>query len=1790
MKKLIYIITAILITGNAFSQVNICCPDFSLKQMGDIMPCHGDSTCARDYHPPYGQNPTGPETITSCKNSVQTYYVFPNQQPGFTYSWTVVGGTPTTFTGNPAIINWGNGTNGTIQVIITDSSGNCRDTITQKVCLLNSPIAAFIVAPATTVCVNQPIPITNTSVGANSYSWNFGNGTGSTLANPLPISYTTPGTYTILLTVSNGSGGSGTAAGNEKPCGCTDTATVVITVLPGIGPTITSSCKKMLCPSDTATYSVSPGCAPYNWTVNGGTIVAGSGTSSITVQWDATAPAILPASVSVTTGCGGVCGSSATLNVPVLWNNMPISGPNPVCVGTAGTYSLPVMPGTFYTWTVSGGGGTIVGPNQNTATINVQWGAVGSATITCNYNNPHSGCSGSTTMTVNVRPKFNATGPSPVCTGNTGYYSVTDGGLANWTISPGAGYTVGSMTSVTGISVNWTAAGNYTVTATAVNPANYCDSNAVINVVVNPAPVLNPIVGSVIICPNQLYTYTASSNLPGGNYTWNLTSGTGTVSAYGAANSSASVLFTGAGPWTLQATQTVGNCSGSIPLSVTIVPPPPAITLSPGGSICSGGTITATVTGSVPPGGYIWSSTPGAVLLPGGQGTTTATFTVNSNATISISSCGGTSNINVTTTAATVSITPVLGTCDATLTALPVGGTYQWFLNGNPYPGVGNVITVTQNGNYVVQATYGACQAVDLIVVTGITPVVTTITYMGSICNNGSVILTASVSANCSGATYTWSSLATANFATGNPITVNTPGSYWATVLCNNGCTDVSNTITLSCVEGLGCINDLIISPPSNCPNPVALTTNIPAGCTPTSTAWYYGDGFSGNTGNHLYANVGNYNVYAAMTCADGSVHCDTMIITVPMVDSFTYVISCGSNTWDIQLQDASIYLPAYAGYTRTWSTTCGTLSSTTLPNPTLSVPFGLCNPTVTLTISNLGCTLTKSFTFPFPATPLSIIGPAIVCKGAQNIFSSSYTTGVLSYAWNFGDATSGVTNPITHAFNGIPSNPVITMSITDQWGCIFSATKNITVITPTALTISPSPLIKICPDCTSPVTLSTNPVVGFTNYQWYQNGVAIGGATNPTYQLCNFNASGNYYVTAINSTNNNCPVISDTVQVVYLPKPVADIQGSSVACMSGNSPPYNIFLQNASGNNPNYTYNWTATGPGSVTFSPNNLQFYASASVTQLGTYQFILTVTDITTGCIAKDTFCVYVSKGPNVTVPPATGVLCAGTLHTFTATAIPSNPNYIYQWSNGVTGSTMSTSLPGSYSVTVTDPANGCFAFGFTSMIKPLPYVALFPQGCDTICLGDTSKLRFPLPINTLTGQPTYTIVWSLPGGVGTTFPLSTLGLGSHTITATVTMNGCTVTTAAYNVFVKNCDSCDCKESHWGEITLQSGGATQNLSCDKTYDLKCNQPFTFNAAYNCKDSACTSKVTYSLQPPSGPAITGTMPPAFTYTPTQNGTYTLTMSGWCDTLECNKCVITFVVKCDTIIDCCKGSKWGEKIFTTQNAKKPFDCNTTYDVKCKQSVTLNATYNCTDPNNCPPKVTYSLQPPGAVSPITGTLPLTFTPNQTGIYTVTMYGWCGDKICDSCVVKFKTECIEPPGCCPYEIKAETGTIKYDYVQIPNATLASQTFTLNGLALANITEVRANVISYTIDDNYKKECMKCVNLPFTWASVSSATNIVSVPPMITMYGGATVPLFNGSGAGTYQNPREVVWNNNTTFSIPDGSNIGMSFILPPPSGIDCCELRGRICVKFTFRDKDCKECEVIKCFEFVIKKK
>ncbi len=1857
MKKILYILLITVLSINTYSQSNNCCPEFNLQQLGSIMPCPGDTTCKESPHgnPDPGGGSAGVQLITACKNSVQTYHVFPNL-PGFTYSWQIVGGTPVSFTGNPAVITWGSGNQGFIQVIVSDASGNCRDTITRKVCLLNSPIAAFTVAPSTTICVSQSVLFNNTSSGAVTYSWDFGDGTGSTLANPPPHTYSTPGTYTVVLTVSNGSSGSANGVGER--CGCSDTATAIINVIAGNGPVISSpNCKKMLCPGDTATYCVSPACPPYTWTVNGGNIIGPSNGPCITVQWN-NPPLTYPTSVSVTTGCNTSCSNTATLNVPVLYNNIPISGPNPVCVGTTATYSLPVLPGTFYSWSVAGGGGgTIVAADSNTASVSIQWnGPPGNAIITCNYNNPYSGCSGSTTMNVNVRKKFIINGPSPLCVNSSGYYSVSGGGNANWTISPATGYTIsGSTTGVTGINVNWTTAGNYTITAVPSTLAMFCNSSSSVNVIVKPKPVLTPITGPSLVCPGNYYTYSVSSNM-NGPFTWSATNGT-IVSQMGTNNDSIVVQWSGTGAQSLSVSQTVNGCTSSVTLSPVNNIPVPTITGTATG--CRDQSFTYTASGALPPGSYTWTITPAAAgTITAGQGSNTITVLWhggtspgNSSATVSVTVCNYTPvNYPVTITTppnVTVSKTGSLCTSGVTLSVSPALPCYQWYLNGNPISGATSATYLaTTYGYYEVRCPSQCSGYGGIFVPREYIPNVTISADNYLTWCTGSTINVNLISASHPGCTLLWYKNGVSTGATSGTLNVTTTGSYYVVVTCGN-CKDTSNTLTVStiqCDPGPGCdfsyvpknrseyigkpgpspwenpaetapfTATLNINPPTNpCNNPqFSANYSFTGGHSLNSGIhWDFGDnttastivpngtGVTPLTPPHAYTMVGTYIVtaWADVNCPPPPTPhtcrlIDTIHYTVPIAANFNFSVNCDK----IYLSNLSSVISGCNITAYSWTATgpgSTSFNSSTIASPVLTVTqSGTYNVTLTVTSSCNACTATLTLPVTVVLPSASFTAPSPVCAGTPVAFNAP--SGSTHYLWNFGDGFTSSLQNTTHAFGLTPSNPTITLTATNAMGCVATATQTINVIAPPALTITPDQFI--CPGTTATITAST----GFTNYTFYHNGNIVQNGTGNTYTT---GAMGTYWVVAT-SSGGGCVVTSAQTHIFYKPKPVANIQGSSVACLSGGIA--YIYLYN-SVNDPTYTYNWTLQGNNTSLSTTYDL----NTTVNAVGNYSYVLTVTN-SDGCVASDTFCVVVGQSPQVTVTPSSGgVLCAGTLYTFTASATPPNPNYIYQWNNGVTGPVMSTSMPGMYSVNVIDPANGCSGFGFAGMIQPRPSTILFPIGCDTIC--DTDSIIPPLALGTGQNYSMYTIQWFLNGNYGSpiyTGPVLNLGTnmpplvyGMNNISIVVTWNGCSDTSSTYNLFIKNCSDCDCKESKWTEMYWHYNSDDPKNPVKKSFKcndnlgvLDCNKPITIFAAYDCNPDSCNVAVTYQLTGPVNQS--GTVP--FTTAGLPQGSYTLTLIGMCGDTICNRCIIRFTIKCE---ECnCKGSTWGsitmsqvtdhqspaaaKAVIGNVPGSSKLNCNKTYDIKCNITYTINAVYNCPAPN-CPGTVQYVLTGPMGTS--SGNVPVNFTPTATGTYTLTLYGYCGTTKCDSCVIKFNVKCDpkEPPPCCPYEISVKEPVVQTAILANPSATIANANFAISGPAGNLFTEIRADVISYNLFSNFNNECLSCKSYPYTWSSMYQPGNIGTIPPQITMFGGTTVPVFNPAGNGMYQNPREVTWNNGgAAFALP--SNINLSFLLPPASIIDCCELTAKICVKFTFRDKDCKECEVIVCFTVVIK--
>lgn len=102
---------------------------------------------------------------------------------------------------------------GIYTLTVTDSTNYCTSTVTVAVSQATVQ-AAFVATPSVGVAPLD-VSFTNTSFGASTYQWQFGNGTGSNISNPF-AQYTESGTYTVVLTVTSAS--------------CIATATTVVIV------------------------------------------------------------------------------------------------------------------------------------------------------------------------------------------------------------------------------------------------------------------------------------------------------------------------------------------------------------------------------------------------------------------------------------------------------------------------------------------------------------------------------------------------------------------------------------------------------------------------------------------------------------------------------------------------------------------------------------------------------------------------------------------------------------------------------------------------------------------------------------------------------------------------------------------------------------------------------------------------------------------------------------------------------------------------------------------------------------------------------------------------------------------------------------------------------------------------------------------------------------------------------------------------------------------------------------------------------------------------------------------------------------------------------------------------------------------------------------------------------------------------------------------------------------------------------------------------------------------------
>lgn len=153
--------------------------------------------------------------ITVCVGTATCFSDLSNVQNGniTTWQWVFGDGSPVNNQQNPCH-TYANAGTYTVTLIVTSNDG-CAASATINITVNPNPIASFTVS---NICRDNFAAFNNTSTGATTYSWAFGNGATSTSQNPV-YQYPVSGTYNVTLIANSGAG-------------CADTITLPITVYP----------------------------------------------------------------------------------------------------------------------------------------------------------------------------------------------------------------------------------------------------------------------------------------------------------------------------------------------------------------------------------------------------------------------------------------------------------------------------------------------------------------------------------------------------------------------------------------------------------------------------------------------------------------------------------------------------------------------------------------------------------------------------------------------------------------------------------------------------------------------------------------------------------------------------------------------------------------------------------------------------------------------------------------------------------------------------------------------------------------------------------------------------------------------------------------------------------------------------------------------------------------------------------------------------------------------------------------------------------------------------------------------------------------------------------------------------------------------------------------------------------------------------------------------------------------------------------------------------------------------
>ncbi len=459
-----------------------------------------------------------------CRDAVLEYKVI-NSTASY-FIWQVEGGVINSQSGNVCYIRWDNSNTGSLivyEAAMVNGQISMNGGGSSMLCVEKIPTPIVEVQQfgnpdpkSLSACVKENVLLLGVEISNDVeikyWHWDFGDGTSSTEQNPTH-QWTNSGSYPVTLTV-------------RTACNCEFIFESKIDVKPEKFNEIT--CASVVCENQVSKYTTTAQCSPYNWIVQGGSIVTNNG-PDIEVVWDNVSDDGFGLVMLDNMPCkdGSKCSPFTSIEIPVIKVEGKIKGKTAACVGEELTYTLPKWPATVYHWEVDPAFAYAYSfSHSNEQEFTIQFSQAGTVRLRASYENTLIGCKGSAFLDIQVDVKPVIKGVENACQGNAHKYQSIKNNVAqytNWTVKRPNGvidYIQGLYT----LNYTFSDAGVYTITA---DDGAACPPDA-FKVNVHKKPPTPVIKGDIAACLQTLTLYSVPKN-NAYTYKWEVTNGTPTT-------------------------------------------------------------------------------------------------------------------------------------------------------------------------------------------------------------------------------------------------------------------------------------------------------------------------------------------------------------------------------------------------------------------------------------------------------------------------------------------------------------------------------------------------------------------------------------------------------------------------------------------------------------------------------------------------------------------------------------------------------------------------------------------------------------------------------------------------------------------------------------------------------------------------------------------------------------------------------------------------------------------------------------------------------------------------------------------------------------------------------------------------------------------------------------------------------------------------------------------------------------------------------------------------------------